>query len=154
MAVTTVTGMLIATLAILVANRILPSELEHRGDWEEAAFWGAWILACAHAFWRTAPVRQAKLAPAWEEQCWAVTVLGVAAVLLNWITTGDHLLRTIGSGYWPVAGVDLFILAGSALAVVAARKLQRRGREAPVAAPEVRDDDAMDAAPTAARVAS
>ena len=151
MAVTTVTGMLIATLAILVANRLLPVELAHRGDWEKAAFWSAWILACAHAFWRTAPVRQAKLAPAWAEQCWAVAVLGVAAVLLNWITTGDHLLRTIGNGYWPVAGMDLFILAGSALALMAARRLRRHGQTVTAASSETPDDDVDPIAPQAAR---
>jgi uncharacterized iron-regulated membrane protein len=152
MAVTTVTGMLIATLAILVANRLLPAELADRGEWEKSAFWGAWIIACAHAFWRTAPVRQAKLAPAWEEQCWAIAVLGIAAVLLNWITTGDHLVKTIGNGYWPVAGMDLFILAGSALAALAARKLRRKQQEAPVARAEL-DDEVDDMAPQAARVA-
>ena len=59
---------------------------------------------------------------------WRYAVLGVAAVLLNWVTTGDHLLRTIGSGYWPVAGVDLAILASALLAVLAARKLRRRAQ--------------------------
>lgn len=155
MAVTTVTGMLIATLAILVANRLLPDDLAHRGDWEKAAFWSAWILACAHAVWRTAPVRQAKLAPAWREQCWAVSILGVGAVLLNWLTTGDHLLRTIGNGYWPVAGMDLFILVGAALAAIAARKLTRRSLGAPAANAQDGDDEAPDpVSPQAARVAA
>ena len=80
----------------------------------------------AHAFWRTAPVAEGHIAPAWREQCLAIAVLGVAAPVLNWITTGDHLLRTIGNGYWPVAGVDLFMLTGAALALLAARKLQLR----------------------------
>lgn len=128
MAVTTVTGMLIATLSMLVANRALPVDLAHRGDWEKYLFWGAWLLAYAHAVWRTAPVRQARFAPAWIEQCWTVAGLGVAAVVLNWITTGDHLLRTIGNGYWPVAGVDLSLLVTAALAVIAALKLRRRAR--------------------------
>ena len=131
LAVTTVTGMLIATLSMLVANRALPVDLAHRSDWEKYVFWGAWLLAYAHAVWRTAPVRQAKIAPAWIEQCWAVAGLGVAAVVLNWITTDDHLLRTIGNGYWPVAGVDLSLLVTSLLAVIAARKLRRRARGLP-----------------------
>ena len=79
-----------------------------------------------HAFWRTAPVAEGRMAPAWREQCIAIAVLAVAAPLLNWITTGDHLLRTIGQGYWPVAGVDLFMLAGAVLAVLAVRKLRLR----------------------------
>jgi len=53
-------------------------------------------------------------------------VLAIVAPVLNWITTGDHLLRTIGSGYWPVAGADLVMLASAALALLAARRLQRR----------------------------
>ncbi|KAF1042927.1 PepSY-associated TM helix domain-containing protein [Xylophilus sp.] len=132
-AVSTVTGMLIATLAMLIANRLLPEGLAGRDAWERHAFWGAWLLAFAHGLWRTAPVAQTRIAPAWAEQCGAVAALALAAVLLNWATTGDHLLRTIGTGYWPVAGADLLILAGGALAAVAARRLRRHaaGASAP-----------------------
>lgn len=138
LAVTTVTGMLIATLGILIANRLLPDGLPGRGDWEQYSFWGVWLVAMAHAFWRTAPVATGRLAPAWREQCWAIAALAVAAALLNWITTGDHLLRTIGAGYWPVAGVDLALLATAALAVTAARRLKRRaGAPLPQAAEEI-----------------
>lgn len=128
LAVTTVTGMLIATLAMLVVNRLLPVELADRSGWEINAFWGAWVLALIHAAWRTAPVREAQPAPAWAEQCWAVAALSLAAVLLNWITTGDHLGKTILSGYWPVAGVDLTLLVSAALAAWAALRLQRGAR--------------------------
>lgn len=128
LAVTTVTGMLVATLAMLVANRLLPASLPQRGGWEEAAFWGAWLLAMAHAAWRTAPVRQARIAPAWREQCAAVAVLALLAVGLNAATTGDHLGRTIAAGDWAVAGVDLSLLAAAGIAVVAARRLARRER--------------------------
>ncbi|MCU5783762.1 PepSY domain-containing protein [Alcanivorax balearicus MACL04] len=128
LAVTTVTGMLIATLGILIANRLLPVNLPARGDWEQYCFWGVWGLAMAHAFWRTAPVALGKLAPAWREQCWAIAVLAVVAVVLNWVTTGDHLLKTLSAGYWPVAGVDLFMLVSALVAVFTARRLQRRPR--------------------------
>jgi uncharacterized iron-regulated membrane protein len=145
-AVTTVTGMLLATLAILIANRLLPDSLPARALWEEGVFWGAWVVAAAHAAWRTAPVKQARLAPAWAEQCWAVAALAVGAVLLNWITTGDHLVRTIGTGYWPVAGVDLTLLAGAALAVLSALRLRRRARHLPEALENADGDDAPQAA--------
>lgn len=128
LAVTTVTGMLIATLGILIANRLLPVNLPARGDWEQYCFWGVWVLAMAHAFWRTAPVARARLAPAWGEQCWTIAVLAVSAVVLNWVTTGDHLLKTLSAGYWPVAGVDLFMLVSALVAVFTARRLQRRAR--------------------------
>jgi uncharacterized iron-regulated membrane protein len=129
LAVTTVTGMVIAAVSILVANRLLPEDLPQRGDWETYVFWGAWLLALGHAFWRTAPVRQARLAPAWREQCLAIALLAVTAVGLNWVTTGDHLLRTIGitgERYWPVAGLDLALLASAGAALYAAGKLRQR----------------------------
>ena len=126
LAIGAVTGPAIAALAMLVGNRALPADLPLRGDWQEAVFWGAWVLALLHAGWRTAPVRQARLAPAWPEQCWAIALLAVAAVVLNWLTSGDHLLKTISMGYWPVAGVDLVLLASAMIAVGSALALRRR----------------------------
>lgn len=125
LAVTTVTGMVGATAAILVANRALPVDLPARGDWQERIFWAVWLLALLHAGWRSAPVAQGRISPAWREQCWAVAVLAVSAVLLNWITTGDHLLKTAFT-YWPVAGFDLSLLVAAGLAVKAARVLRVR----------------------------
>jgi len=130
LAVTTVTGMVLATLGILAANRLLPEDLPARGDWERYAFWGTWALAFIHAGLRSAPVARGLANPAWREQCWAIAVLAVSVVVLNWATTGDHLLRTLARGYWPVAGVDLFILAGGVIAILAAVRLRRRAQQA------------------------
>ncbi len=130
LAVTTITGMLVAALGMLIANRLLPDVLPAgwpaRGDLEKYAFWASWVLAMAHAFARSAPVAQGRMNPAWREQCWAVAAMAVIAVLLNWLTTGDHLVKTLGDLYWPVVGVDLFLLASAALAVRVARKLGQR----------------------------
>jgi len=128
LAVTAVTGIVIAALAILIANRLLPETLAHRSEWEKGGFWCAWLLAFAHALLRSAPVREARIAPAWREQCWAVAALAPTAVLLNGLTTGDHLVKTIVAGYWPVAGVDLALLASAAVAVLAALRLRRNER--------------------------
>jgi uncharacterized iron-regulated membrane protein len=126
LAVTTVTGMVLAALGILVANRVLPDALPMRGDWERYAFWATWALALLHAGWRSAAVARGASNPAWREQCWAIAVLAVAAVLLNWTTTGDHLLRTLAAGYWPVAGMDLVLLTTATIAASAARAMARR----------------------------
>jgi uncharacterized iron-regulated membrane protein len=128
LAVATVTGIVIAALGILVANRALPIDLPQRVAVEEACFWGAWLAALAHALWRTAPVRQARFAPAWREQCVAIVALAIAAVALNWASTGDHLGKTLREGYWPVAAFDLALLVAAALAAVAARRLSGRER--------------------------
>ena len=66
LAVTTVTGMVLAALGILVANRLLPEDLPARGDWERYAFWGTWALALLHAGWRSAPVASGLANPAWR----------------------------------------------------------------------------------------
>ena len=128
LAMTAVTGMLLATLSILVVNRLLPPEMAGRADWEKAAFWSAWAAALLHALWRSAAVQRALIAPAWREQCWAVVVLALGAVLLNWITTGDHLLATLRRAYWPVAGLDLALIASALLAAFAALRLRRLER--------------------------
>ncbi len=65
--------------------------------------------------------------PAWAEQSWALALLGAAAALANWATTGDHLGKTIPAGEWPVASVDLVLLAGSAAAAWAGYRLSVHG---------------------------
>ncbi|MBK1714908.1 PepSY-associated TM helix domain-containing protein [Rubrivivax gelatinosus] len=151
LAVTTITGMLLASAAILVANRLLPEALPARGDWEQGVFWGAWLLAGLHAAWRSAPVAQARPNPAWREQCIGFAALAVAAVLLNALTTGDHLLKTLAQPYWPVAGVDLALLAAAAVAGLAARRLARHERAAAGASPPA-GHDALDSSLEAGHV--
>ena len=63
-AVSMVTGMLIATFSMLIANRVLPDDLAGRADWEQAVFYGAWLLAFFHGIWRTAPVASGRMEPA------------------------------------------------------------------------------------------
>jgi hypothetical protein len=136
LAATTVTGMVAATFTMLVANRLLPEELSQRDQWEKGLFWSGWLVTLLHAAWRSSAVLHARRSKAWAEQCWAIAALAIAAVLLNALTTGDHLLRTLSSGYWPVGGVDLMLLASAGIAGLAARKLSSRAevRDLPSAA--------------------
>lgn len=120
-----VTGIVIATLAFFVVNRLLPLGVSFAG-YERAAleiwtFYLVWLATFAHAWLRPGH--------AWQEQSWAIAGLAALAPLLNGITTGDHLIKTISEGYWPVAGMDLMLLLGAMLAFFAARGL-RRGRAA------------------------
>ena len=138
-AVTTVTGMLAATVAILVANRLLPGDLVEKGAWEETVFWLVWVFAFLHAAWRSTAVREARISPAWREQAVAIAVLSLAAVILNGFTTGDHLLKTLATGYWPVAGLDLALLTVGGIAVAAAVKLKSRETATTIA----RESDAV-----------
>jgi len=116
-------GLIVATLAFLVANRLLPLDLAARPAIEMNVFFAAWGVTFVHAGWRAAH--------AWREQAWAMAVLATAAVALNGLTTGDHLLRTLAAGNWAVAGVDGVLLLGALVAGGVARHLRRRGAEAP-----------------------
>ena len=129
LAVFTVTGMVVATLSMLVTNRLLPEDLEGRDFWEQCAFWGAWVLTLIHAAWRSPAVLKGGVSKAWAEQSWTIAVLAAGAVVANALTTGDHLGRTLAAGYWPVAGVDLMLLVCALGAALAARRLQRRTRD-------------------------
>jgi len=122
LAIGSVTGIVIATLAFFVANRLLPPGASFAG-YERAAlevwaFYLVWLATFAHAWLRPAT-------RAWREQCLAIAALALLAPVLNGITTGDHLLKTLAAGYWPVAGMDLLLLVGAGVAVYAARRLAR-----------------------------
>lgn len=126
-----VTGIVVATLVYFAANRLLPADAAlagyDRADLEVWAFYLAWIATFAHAWLR--PGR------AWRQQAWTIAVLAPACVLLNAVSTGDHLLRTVSEGLWSIAGMDGMLLAGGALAAVAALRLGRKAQPAVRRAP-------------------
>ncbi|WP_183030112.1 PepSY-associated TM helix domain-containing protein [Altericroceibacterium spongiae] len=111
-------GLLIATLAFFIANRLLPLDMEGRAAMEAWIFHIVWTGAALHAFIRRETV--------WAEQAWAVAGGCLLALFLNAVTTGDALPLAIMHGLWSTAGVDLVLLASAAIAVWAALKLGRR----------------------------
>ena len=117
-----VSGIVAATLAFFVANRLLPPGASawglERRELEIWAFYLVWLLTFAHAWVRPRV--------AWREQCITLAVLATAAVLLNGLTTDDPLWRSLLQRHlWPVAGMDLLLLAGAAVAGWAAVRLPR-----------------------------
>lgn len=127
-----VCGIIAATLAFFLANQWLPRQEMVWGMARERcevwAFYAVWIVSLAHALARIAANRRVGHLLAWREQCAAVAVMAGSAAVANAWVTGDHLLRTLGQGAWPVAGMDLSLLAGAALAAFATSRLARRGR--------------------------
>ncbi|RSZ55296.1 PepSY domain-containing protein [Massilia atriviolacea] len=118
--VAAIAGLAVACMAFLWANRLLPLDLEQRAGWELRVFFGAWVAALAHGLLR-AP------AAAWREQLGALAGLCLLLPLLNWMTTGDHLVAQIaGRADWESAGVELAALLAGALAAWAALKTGRR----------------------------
>ncbi|TNC93198.1 MAG: peptidase [Thalassolituus sp.] len=123
-AVATVTGIVVAACAMLLSNRLIPTDTSGKGDWEKIVFCSVWGLTLLHALWRSSPVARAMSNPAWREQALTITVLAVAAVIANWLTTGDHLIKTLFTErYLAVAGTDISLLITAAIAWVSARKL-------------------------------
>lgn len=123
-------GVIVATLAMLVANRLLPS-MENRQMVEAAAYFAVWILSLLHATWRSrAPLSRR----AWFEQAAAIGVLALLAVILNALTTGDNLYRSVLDGKWAIAGIDSVLLATALLALCLARRHFRRAAALPIPA--------------------
>lgn len=120
-----ITGMPLATLAMLVANRWLPLGLAERAEWEVQLFFSAWLLAGLHAAWVIGRCAQAR-AP-WASQCLAISALALLALLSNAWSTGDHPWRALDQGLWAVAGVDLTLLACSVVACSLGWHLRRGG---------------------------
>ncbi len=114
-------GLVIATLAYLVSNRLLPDQTliygHLRSDIEIWLFFAVWLVAIGHGW----------VAPrgAWKQQTLAVAVLAVAAPALNWITTGDLPWISIAKGQWAIIGIDIGLLLISGVAALAARNISR-----------------------------
>lgn len=122
-------GPLLATLGFLVANRTLPITAPDRASTEMWIFHLVWIASAVHAF--------AKGRAAWREQAWMVAAGCLLAVVLNAWTTETGLFDAISAGLWHSAGVDLLLLATSAVAAWSAIKLRRAERGASASARSV-----------------
>lgn len=124
LAVFSVSGIVMATLVFFITNRLLPAGASlagiDRAALEMWAFYLAWLVTLAHAAVRGRV--------AWREQAWAVAVLAVLAVALNWATTGHHLAHALGRGLWAVAGMDLLLLGTATVAAITVRHLARKAR--------------------------
>lgn len=120
-------GVLVATLAMLVSNKLLPEAIAGRALLEQGTFFVVWIATLVHALARAwQPRTCGDLGTAWREQAWASALLALLAVALNGVLTGDHLLRSVSQGSMAVAGTDVVLLASAALAVLTARRLRSR----------------------------
>ncbi|MET0411054.1 MAG: PepSY-associated TM helix domain-containing protein, partial [Polyangiaceae bacterium] len=131
MAVSAVPGIMVATLAFFIANRCLPAGAsfagEGRADLEMWAFYLVWLATFVDAGLRARA--------AWRDQAWAIAALAPAAVLANWLSTGDHPLRALERGVPAVAGMDALLVLTGGVALWTARRL---GRERAPARSELR----------------
>lgn len=117
-----VMGLMTATAVYFVANRLLAP-----GNWswngvprfaiELIAFYAAMLIALLHGLVRGKS--------AWGEQAWLLGGLTVAAVFLNWATTGDHLEKTLARSDYAIAAMDILLLITATISIAVARKISR-----------------------------
>ncbi|GFM83123.1 membrane protein [Pseudomonas cichorii] len=83
--VTVIVGLMLACVAFLWANRLLPSELAQRGQWEIRVFFIVWLLSLGHAIVRP-------WLAAWREQLALTALLCISLPLLALTTPnrGEH----------------------------------------------------------------
>ncbi|PIF74135.1 putative iron-regulated membrane protein [Variovorax sp. 54] len=117
--VAAIAGLAIACVGYLWANRLVPVGIGHRADRELQVFFALWALALVHAF-----VRQP--ARAWREQLGALAALCLLLPVLNFVTTGDHLLAQLLRSDWESLGVELGVVAFGLAALGALRHLRRK----------------------------
>ena len=124
--VAAIAGIAVACIGYFYANRLLPAqwpaEWPDRAVWEIRAFLWLWLATLLHALAR--PFMRA-----WIEQLAAGAVLCFALPLLNYVTTGQHLLGYAAAGDWQRAGVELVALAFGVMLAVMARHVQQARRK-------------------------
>ena len=111
-------GLALATVAMLAANRLLP-DVPGRADTEIAVFLGAWGCSLLAGLLRPGM-------PHLRLQLGALAAGLCSLPLLNALTTGDHLLRTVSRGDWATAGCDLAFITFGLLSAGAWRALSPR----------------------------
>ncbi|MEM1143334.1 MAG: PepSY-associated TM helix domain-containing protein [Pseudomonadota bacterium] len=120
LAVGSITGIILASTAYLVTNRLIPAESLGfglgRADLEVLVFYLVWLSSYAHA--------AARGTVAWREQCLLIVPVAIAAVILNWVTTGDHPIAAYQAGMTQVWSMDGVLLFGAGIAWLAAGRLK------------------------------
>lgn len=117
--ITTITGSVIACIAFLWSNRLLPPGLPSRADAEITVFFSLWLLMLIHAYLRP-PLR------AWIEQLSLAAGLCICLPILNALTSNVGLLPAVRQNDWMTVSVDLTaILLGVLFAITAWRVAAR-----------------------------
>ena len=117
-----IAGLLAAISVYFWGCRLLPRDLALRVNWEIALFFIAWGILLFHA----ALTRHLS---AWAGQLAFSGILFAFLPLLNGLTGGAPLFRSIVAGYWQVAGFDLCALLAGVLLLFAAWKVHGRAAE-------------------------
>jgi len=123
--IASIAGLSVAMTAFMWGNRLLPTTLADRSNWEIDLFFIVWAATLLHAL-----VRPAKAA--WIEQLWTAAALLALLPALNAVTTPRPLWHSLAQGDWIFAGIDLMCWVLAALHVVLALRTARHHVKVPV----------------------
>ncbi|BFU93388.1 MAG: membrane protein of unknown function [Nitrospira sp.] len=109
LAIGAVAGLPVAVAAFFWVNRLLPTAVPHRAEWEVRAFFFVWTLCALYG-----PLRRDAVL-AWRDQLTAAAILLALLPGLNLLTTRSHLLATVPNDQWGLAAVDITAFVVGAL---------------------------------------
>lgn len=116
--IATIIGLPLAVAGYFYANRLLPTDLDMRLNWEIRSFFSIWLMSLLFAALR--PARQAWLS------LLMVTALAFAGLpLLNAMTGGAALWQSIQNAQWMIASFDMMALCIAALLFFSFYKLKK-----------------------------
>lgn len=116
--IATIIGLPLAVAGYFYANRLLPTDLDMRLNWEIRSFFTIWLLSLVFGALR--PARQAWLS------LLMLTGLAFACLpLLNAMTGGAALWESIQNGQWMIASFDIMSLCIAAFMFLSFYKLNK-----------------------------
>lgn len=113
-----IAGLITASLGFLWVNRLLPVALKGRAEAEIGAFFFCWLCLFIHAFLQ--PKEKA-----WSQQLYLAAGLALGLPLVNALMTSVGLSKTIVSGDWVTAGVDITVFVFGLLLWTVAKSLEK-----------------------------
>jgi len=103
-----IAGLSVAFAMLFWMNRLLPADMEGRGEWEIHGFFIAWGLCALHPL-------LCSHRKAWLHQMALATLMYALLPVLNALTGGSSLVHSLINGQQSLASVDIILLGMAAL---------------------------------------
>ncbi|GIU37658.1 peptidase [Shewanella colwelliana] len=118
---TLIAGLPLATAVFFYANRLIPSAIENRSQWEVHSFFITLGLIATVALIDGVSLKQSKIR--WQQLAWACAALFAGIPLLNALTSPSNLWQNMQTQQWSLVGFDLLCVLSAIIMFKVARKL-------------------------------
>jgi len=143
--ITAIAGLCISMATLFWMNRLLPADMEGRGDWEVNGFFIAWLASAVHALVFSLFCTQRTV---WMQQMAVAALMYALLPILNPLTGGASLLHSLWYGQWSILYVDLILLGMASMHGAVLWWLLRKPAVAPAKAPRKAPKAVPDGSPT------